>query len=90
MKVINRTKDFLTVPLILANGTKDSINIQPMGRVTLPEGAEVDPSKAAAYKTRIKVFDNVVPPSVVTTSTGGTASESSTGNSVLVTESTPK
>lgn len=39
--VQNPTKLPKTVDIILANGQKDQVFIQPMGRVALPPGAKV-------------------------------------------------
>lgn len=49
MPIINKTSIQHTVPIILANGQKDSVNLQPGGRLTLPAGAILDPTKARQF-----------------------------------------
>lgn len=46
---INRSKHPQEVQLVLANGSVDSMNLQPGGRASPPPGSKVDPSKEASY-----------------------------------------
>lgn len=61
MKVINRTKDLLTLEIVLANGKKDSVNIQPLGRADLPPGSMINPDKELVYGPLIKKIDDAAP-----------------------------
>jgi len=53
MPLINSLTVGVTLKIILADGTKDSINIQPKGKVSLPAGAVVDPAYVAEYNQYI-------------------------------------
>jgi hypothetical protein len=66
MKLINRTKVLQTVEIVLANGTPDSVNLQPLSRADLPRGATVNPKKIEVYKPIIKVVEDVVAPPLAT------------------------
>lgn len=54
MKIINPTQDFKTIDVVLANGQRDSVNLQPGGRASLPEGSVVCPDKARVYASWLK------------------------------------
>lgn len=54
MLLINKTEQLATVEIILANGSKDSVNVQPRSRVSLPPGSVPNPKKLAVYKQFIK------------------------------------
>lgn len=49
MPIINKTNIQHIVPIILADGQKDSVNLQPGGRLNLPAGAILDPTKARQF-----------------------------------------
>jgi hypothetical protein len=57
MALINKTNFMLSVPIVLADGTRDSVNIQPNRRVTLPDGAILDPRRARDFSTQITDTD---------------------------------
>ena len=57
MALINKTNFMLSVPIVLADGTRDSVNIQPNRRVTLPDGAILDPRRARDFRTQITDTD---------------------------------
>lgn len=57
MALINKTNFMLSVPIVLADGTRDSVNIQPNRRVTLPDGAVLDPRRARDFSTQITDTD---------------------------------
>ncbi len=57
MALINKTNFMLSVPIVLADGTRDSVNIQPNRRVNLPEGAILDPRRARDFSTQITDTD---------------------------------
>jgi hypothetical protein len=65
--IINKTSHQQTIKIILANGKKDSINLQPNGRSDLEEGAKIDPD---FEKTYAKIL-------IVAPSTKGKAPQSS-------------
>lgn len=86
MQIINRTKEAITLEIVLANGTVDSINIQPQGRIkALPEGAVINPKKRRQYEQIAKFVDDVPKP----TTTPGTTPDPEAGpnGSVTVTAS---
>lgn len=56
IKVLNTTPVLKVVQIIDANNKQDSINIQPFGRATLPEGATVPESYTRAHP-EIKLVD---------------------------------
>ena len=62
MQVYNRLDEFVTIEIMLANGSLDSVNIQPRGRVTLPPGAKINPDKAKLYASYTKVKDEAPAP----------------------------
>lgn len=49
--LVNKTKQPQTIKIVLADGTKDSVNVY--SRVNLPPGAYVDPLYAASYSAII-------------------------------------
>lgn len=57
MALINKTNFMLSVPIVLADGTRDSVNIQPNRRVNLPDGAVLDPRRARDFSTQITDTD---------------------------------
>lgn len=57
MALINKTNFMLSVPIVLADGTRDSVNIQPNRRVNLPAGAVLDPRRARDFSTQITDTD---------------------------------
>jgi hypothetical protein len=48
-KFVNNSGHMREVEMILANGTRDSINIQPGARVTPPAGSMINPDKEKSY-----------------------------------------
>lgn len=48
-KLVNNSIHTREVELILANGTTDTINIQPSARVTPPAGSKINPNKEKSY-----------------------------------------
>lgn len=57
MALINKTNFMMSVPIVLADGTRDSVNIQPNRRVDLPEGAMLDPRRARDLSHQIMDTD---------------------------------
>lgn len=55
-KVLNTTHLLKVVAIVTAEGNKDSINIQPSGRVELPEGTSVPDSYRRAHP-EIKIVE---------------------------------
>jgi hypothetical protein len=91
MKVINRTKEMVTLEIVLANGAHDSVNIQPQGRIHLPAGAVLNPTKELVYNRIVKIIavPETAPEATVSPSTTPHAvTDSANGNSVTVTTST--
>jgi hypothetical protein len=89
MKVLNSLRELVTVEIMLANGTLDSVNIQPRGRVTLPPGAKINPAKEKLYASYTKVITDVVAPTAKTeVSPKSTSGETSGTSSVSLTQST--
>jgi hypothetical protein len=58
MKLINTTSEFATIKIVLANGVKDSINLQPRGRASLPPGSVMDPQFEKQYASYIKTMSD--------------------------------
>lgn len=46
---VNRSKHAQEVQLVLANGSIDSMNLQPLGRASPPPGSKINPDKEAQY-----------------------------------------
>lgn len=69
MKIINPTQDFKTIDIVLANGERDSVNLQPQSRASLPVGAVIAPEKARVYASFLKTVleDHDTPPVVEST-----------------------
>ncbi len=55
MLLINRTKELITLKIVNEAGHTDSINIQPQGRVTMPEGYNLPESHVDQYKQIIQI-----------------------------------
>lgn len=55
MLLINRTKELITLKIVNEAGHTDSINIQPQGRVTMPEGYSLPESHVDQYKQIIQI-----------------------------------
>lgn len=67
MAYINKLKVLQTVRIVGPNGAKDSINLQPQGRASLPSGWSIDPNYSKEYdKTLINTDkpSNIVRPPV--------------------------
>lgn len=88
MQVINRTKEQTTLEIVLANGARDSINIQPQSRVTLPQGATLNPDKAVVYARIVKVVEDVAPPA--TPAPAPEDAEGASNDTVSITETAQK
>ena len=56
---VNRSKHIQEVQLVLANGSIDSMNLQPGGRASPPPGSKVDPNKEALYAKSFLAIHNV-------------------------------
>jgi hypothetical protein len=56
MKLINKTKEQITLEIVDTNGNVDSINIQPQGRVTVPEGFSISESKLPQYAQVVQMI----------------------------------
>lgn len=52
-KLINKTPVSQVVKIVLADGTPDSINLQPRSRALPPEGATIDPTEYSSYVGKI-------------------------------------
>jgi hypothetical protein len=52
---VNRSGHTREVELVMANGTIDSMNLQPGGRATPPAGSKINPAKEASYKAWLVV-----------------------------------
>ncbi len=46
---VNRSNHLREVELILANGSIDSMNLQPGGKATPPPGSKINPAKEKSY-----------------------------------------
>jgi len=54
--LINKSNATREVELIMADGSVDSINLQPNGgRVTPPPGSKINPAKEASYRNFLVV-----------------------------------
>lgn len=53
MSLINTLTVGITLNVVDADGKKDSVNIQPKGRIDLPAGYSVDPQYAREYQTYV-------------------------------------
>ena len=62
MKIRNRTNDTLEIPVVLVDGTLDSINLQPKSRLTLRDGSAIDPKHVLRLQSKIAVEDATVTP----------------------------
>jgi hypothetical protein len=58
MLIINPSREVVAIPLVLSNGKKDSINIQPGGRAKPPAGAIIDPDKERVILSVVRVHKN--------------------------------
>lgn len=56
MIVMNRTLETKQIKIVLADGSRDSIQLLPRGRkpVELPAGAQIDPDMIAEYLPILK------------------------------------
>lgn len=88
MKVLNSLRELITVEIMLANGTIDSVNIQPRSRAELPPGAKINPAKEKLYASYTKVIHDVVAPTKTEDQTAKTTSGETSGtSSVSITQS---
>lgn len=55
MEIISRIKESRAIPIVLADGTPDSVNLQGRGRLTLPAGAKLDPRQEKEIKSYVTV-----------------------------------
>lgn len=53
MSLINTLKSGVTLKIINAQGQKDSVNIQPKGKITLPAGWSLDPAFTREYQSYV-------------------------------------
>jgi hypothetical protein len=51
MPLINTLKSGVTLKIVNAEGKKDSVNIQPKGKIHLPPGWRIDPAFAREYES---------------------------------------
>lgn len=59
--LINKTDTFQVVKIVMPDGKKDSINLQPKSRAVPPPGAKIDPQYIASYRKTILGVDNYAP-----------------------------
>jgi hypothetical protein len=59
MALINKFNVGITLKIVNEAGTKDSVNIQPKGRITLSQGWKLDPHYSKEYAEMI--IDTEVP-----------------------------
>lgn len=55
--LINKMNVSQTIKIVNAKGVKDSVNLQPNGRIEIPTGWSVDPNHAASYMSSVKDTD---------------------------------
>jgi hypothetical protein len=53
MQVVSKIKETQVVHIILEDGSKDSVSLQGRGRLTLPAGSILDPSKEHQLKVTV-------------------------------------
>lgn len=58
---VNRSNHMREVELILANGTIDSMNIQPGGKASPPPGSKINPAKEKSYSAWLVIHTPVTP-----------------------------
>lgn len=54
MLVLNTTQFPVSVSIVKADNTKDSIFLMAKGKATLPEGSSLDPAKLGEYRLILK------------------------------------
>lgn len=60
--LINKTQMLQIVKIITKEGKRDSVNLQPNGRLHLPAGATIDPRMYASYSKTISGIEAYAPP----------------------------
>ena len=85
MQIINSLKPARTIPIVLADGTSDTVNLQGRGRITLPEGAKLDPRQEKSLLETLTVVGKASVPS----SAPGSNAEFSVSNSSPLRELRP-
>lgn len=55
MLLINKTKEQVTLEIANADNQRDSVNLQPQGRINLPEGWQLVGSKLEQYKQIVQI-----------------------------------
>jgi hypothetical protein len=61
MELISRIKEAKAIPIVLADGTPDSVNLQGRGRITLPAGARLAPNKEHEIRSFVTVAGEATP-----------------------------
>ncbi len=59
--LVNKTAVTQIVKIQLADGTKDSINLQPRGRAVPPKGSIIDPKVYPTYLSTVQGVEDYAP-----------------------------
>lgn len=64
MLILNRLDQVQTVKIVHADGTPDSVTLQPRGgrAIRLPAGAELHPAMLSTYKDTLRTDPKIVVP----------------------------
>lgn len=54
MIVLNKTNFSMSVEIVKADNSKDSVFLMAKGKVTLPDGASLEPTKLGEYRLTLK------------------------------------
>lgn len=54
MELVNKLKRSQVIPIVLANGTKDTVNLH--SRLKLPPGASISPAKEQELKATVTII----------------------------------
>lgn len=72
MLILNRLEQAQHVRIVLVDGSKDSVTLQPRGGrpVRLPEGAQLDPEMLGVYVKTLRTEPKIVLPSAPADTSG--------------------
>lgn len=55
MEIISKVKESRVIPIVLADGTQDTVNLQGRSRIDLPPGARLDPNREKEVRSYVTV-----------------------------------
>jgi hypothetical protein len=63
MRVLNKSTEALNLMIVLADGTSDSIHLQPRGgrAAELPAGSQIDPTMVEQYRSIVRTDPPLAP-----------------------------